>query len=101
MVVVGPRLGPTRIDRKYVLIGTSGSHDYLNDTTGGRRFWPLSVLSDRPSADDGEGCDGLHDESAPTQYLCSWCFPELWGDLTESQDDGYDEARRDDDEAME
>ena len=99
MVVVGPRLGPTRTDRKYVIIGTSGSHDYLNDTTGDRRFWPVSVVSDRPSSDDKEGCDGLHDESAPNQYLCSRCFP-LRGDLSDLQEDEYDNARRDEDEKI-
>jgi hypothetical protein len=78
-----------------VVIGTSGAPDYLNDTTGNRRFWPLSVLRDPPSP--GESCDGLHDESAPSQYLCSRCFPQqLRGDLTEPQDDEYDEVRRDD-----
>ena len=101
MVVVGPRLGPTRIDRKYVIIGTSGSQDYLKDGTGDRRFWPVSVVSDRLSPDDKEGCDGLHDESAPTQYLCSRCFPDIRGDLAEAQDGEYDEARRDEDEEME
>jgi hypothetical protein len=50
----------------------------------------------------GEGCDGLHDESAPSQYLCSRCFPKLRGDLAEPHnDDEYDEARRDEDQAME
>lgn len=50
---------------------------------------------------DGQGCDGLHDESAPSQYLCSRCFPDLRGDLAETQDDEYAEARRDEHEAME
>jgi len=101
MVVVGPRQGPTRIDRKYVIIGTSGSHDYLKDGTGQRRFWPVSVVSDRPSADGKEGCDGLHDESAPLQYLCSRCFPTLGGDPAGDQDDEYEEARQDEDPEME
>ena len=80
---------------------TEGEPDYLNDTTGKRRFWPLSVPSDRPSPEDGEGCDGLHDESAPIQYLCSRCFPGLRGDLAEDQVDACDEGRRDEDEEME
>lgn len=46
-------------------------------------------------------CDGLHDENAPAQYLCSRCFPDLQPDLTDPQDDECDEARRDDDEEME
>ena len=99
-MIVGPRRGPMMIDKHTVIIGTSGSLDYLNDTTGDRRFWPVSVVSDRPSADDKEGCDGLHDESAPTQYLCSRCFP-LRGDLSDSHDYEYDDARRDESEEME
>ena len=49
-------------------------------------------------------CDGLHDESAPSQYLCSRCFPDvasIRGDLTDAQDDEYDEACRDEDGEME
>ena len=109
--------------RPRVIIGTSGSTDYLKDTTGDRRYWPVAVASiDTPPAtaedlavvqrlvqatggkwlvEAGEGCDGLHDEGAPLQYLCSRCFPDLRGDLTESQDDEYDEARRDEAEEME
>lgn len=90
------------IDPKYTLIiGTSGSTDFLHEPSGTRRFWPVSVLSDRPSLEDGEGCDGLHDVSAPSQYLCSRCFPAFRGDLAEPQDDECDEARRDETEEME
>ena len=58
---------------------------------------------DIPPADieEGEGCDGLHDESAPTHYLCSKCFPNLRGDLADPLDDEDDEACRDETEEME
>jgi hypothetical protein len=111
--------------RSFVIIGTSGSPDYLKDTTGDRRFWPVTVPPpdlatlrvdrDKLWAEAAEFwadgvefvpvevpvCDGLHDEGAPVQYLCSRCFPDLRGDLSESQDDEYDDARRDDAEEME
>lgn len=80
-------------DKKFVVIGTSGSPDYLNDTTGDRRFWPLVA--------DEARCDGIHDENAPIQYLCSKCFQGPRGDLTAPQDDEYDEDRRDVAEEME
>lgn len=92
------------------MIGTSGSTDYLEDKTAGRRFWPVRVPLDpvtnpattvgdvdlatagRWCDDDSEvGCDGLHDEGAPAHYLCTRCFPE--GDLVEAPDD--DEQDRD------
>ena len=56
------------------------------------------------ASDDGQVCDGVHDEGAPAHYLCSRCFPDvvdLRGDLADPQDDDYDEARRDEDEEME
>lgn len=100
-LIVEARRGPTTIDPKYiVIIGTSGSTDYLHDT-GNQRFWPVSVPCGESAPDDGQDCDGLHDEDAPTQYLCSRCYPNLRGDLTEPQDDEYDEARRDETEEME
>lgn len=41
-----------------VVIATSGSTDYLSDTTVSRRFWPVTV------PEDGEVCDSLHAEGA-------------------------------------
>ena len=100
-VVVGPSRGPGPIAPTYtVIIGTSGSTDYLDDMTGNQRFWPVSVQGGVVVADDGQICDGLHDEVAPTQYLCSRCFLAPRGDLTESQDDEY-AARRDEAKEME
>lgn len=79
----------TEAKRPLVVIGTSGSTDYLMDSTGGRRFWPVTVASD-----DGEGCDGLHDEEAPAAYLCTRCFPDLGrGDLGRGHDDDEDDNR--------
>lgn len=44
-----------------VIIGTSGSLDYLRDATGDQRFWFVTVLRD----------DGPRDDAAPIQHLCS------------------------------
>ena len=99
--------------RALVIIGTSGSTDYLKGTDN-RRYWPVvpnAVEADAPplSAEDQailkrlieaggiepvareENCDGLHDEGAPSHYLCSRCFPDLRGDLAEPYED--EEAR--------
>lgn len=84
--------------KKLVIIGTSGSMDFLRGDTG-RRFWPVTVPSG--VSEDAQGCDGLHDETAPTQYLCTRCFPALGGDLLEPPDDDDDDDRRDDDVQME
>lgn len=81
-----------------VIIGTSGSTDYLLDGTGDCRFWPVHVPHRASAPDDGQVCDGLHDEDAPAQYQCSRCFPSFRGDLLEIQEDAYDEVRRDDNE---
>lgn len=44
-------------------IVTSGSMDYLRDTTADRRFWPVTLPpGEVPVLDEGEVSDGLHDE---------------------------------------
>ena len=111
--------------KKLVVIGTSGSHDYLKDTTGGRRYWPVRVpaeLGAEPllpeeravvdklvamssgaalASDDEAVCDGIHDEGAPSHYLCTRCFPDLVdrafrGDLVDPEENDEYEDRRDD-----
>lgn len=95
------------------MVGTSGSTDYLRDaapdvkrpTAADRRFWPVSVpLAELARcADDGfdrQDCDGLHDEGAPPQYLCTRCFPDLRGDLAALEEDEYDERARDEAEEI-
>src|SRR5271167_1498391 len=84
------------------IFGTSGSPAFLQDSTAGHRFWLASPEEPPPSLTDedrqriqdlvrrradegGEVCDGLHDVSAPEQYLCSRCFPE--GLATDDADD--------------
>lgn len=73
--------------RDWVVIATSGSTDYLSDATAGRRFWPVTV------SDDGEACDGVHDEAAPVNYLCTRCFPGLCSDDHGQRDDDEDDCR--------
>jgi len=119
----------TAAKRPLVVIGTSGSHDYLKDTTGEKRFWPVrepssgvvepvspedrarldaylaatsgSVVVATVAAGEGDACDGIHDEGAPLLYLCTRCFPDLRGDLPAQEDDGYEDARQTNDQEME
>jgi hypothetical protein len=101
-----------------IVIGTSGSTDYLKDTSD-RRYWHARVCPD-PAADDlakvgrrlwadllaaqrvdqiaavdEADCDGIHDEDAPQQYLCSRCFS---GDFLTCGEDDEDDPRREDQE---
>jgi len=48
--------------RPRVVIGTSGSHDYLKDTTGNRRFWSVTTGGD-------EARDGIHAEGSRRSTL--------------------------------
>lgn len=96
-----PKLAERISQKPLVVIGTSGSQDYLRDT-GDRRFWPVPVAAPTSdeAPDDGQTCDGLHDEDAPALYLCSRCFP--YGEISPREDDdGYDRADRDAHEEME
>jgi len=39
-----------RTPRHFLIVGTSGSHDYLKDPMDNRRFWPLSEPSSSNAA---------------------------------------------------
>ena len=41
-----------RIPRHFVIVGTSGSHDYLTDSTDGQRFWPIHVATPPPAPNE-------------------------------------------------
>ena len=108
-----------------VLIGTSGSDDYLKSTASDRRFWPVTACGSESGDVDArdvdavrayveltprfeipetyEPCDGIHDEGAPPEHLCTRCFPDLidpslGGDLLTPEGDEHD---RDEAEEME
>jgi hypothetical protein len=67
-----------RVTSDMIIIGTSGSLDYLNDSTANQRFW--RVAPEVSEAVIGQApCDGVHDESAPAQYLCTRCYPQAIG----------------------
>lgn len=117
--------------KPFVVIGTSGSHDYLKDATGDRRYWPVQVPAtaaqrplspeDRaivdkfvaasgkwiveppvPAVGDDEGaCDGIHDEGAPPHYLCTRCFPDLRRDLGTHEDVDEGDVSQDHEPEME
>lgn len=60
------------------------------------------------SGEHEEGCDGLHDDGAPVQYLCTKCFPDVVarplsvsGDLSDPDGVDYVEDRQDEDREME
>lgn len=51
LLVVGPSCDPALIDSTYKIIGTSGSADYLRDTSGKSRLWSVSVPCDETRRD--------------------------------------------------
>lgn len=54
--------------KHYVVIGTSGSHDFLRNDK--RRFWPREIAVEAEPL----CCDGLHDGRVPLPYCCSRCL---------------------------
>ena len=65
--------------RHFTFIGTSGSLDYLKDSTGTQRFWPvytpITTPADDTNTDDNPPCDGNHDTAASLLSSCTRCFP--------------------------
>jgi len=84
-----------------MVMGTSGSTDYLREGTVEKRYW----LVGPPLSDPDTGaCDGVHDEGAPPQHLCTRCFPDRSGDprdLSAHADDEYGDNCRDEQEEIE
>jgi predicted P-loop ATPase len=79
--------------RHFVFVGTSGSHDYLKDSTGNQRFWsvytPTTVPADDTNTDDDPPCDGIHDTDTSLLSHCTRCFPygrDAQRDLDERED---------------
>jgi len=98
------------LKKDLVVIGTSGSTDYLTDPRGDQRFWPEKISADEAgpplSAEDHSklkalfmGCDGIHDEGAPAIYLCTRCFPDSGrGDHGSTDEDDHRDDRRETEE---
>jgi hypothetical protein len=113
--------GPKTNYKHFTFIGTSGSLDYLKDSTGNQPFWPVhpsSTVSVKPLTPEERGlldklltltaghpdpkhdpsCDGIHDTSAPPLHLCTRCFPyerDVQRALDPSEDAEDDEAPQD------
>lgn len=62
-----------------MIVWTSGSYDYLEDSTGNQRFWPVYTPTMAPAddtdTDDDPPCDGNHDTATSLLSLCTRCFP--------------------------
>jgi len=121
--VVAAAAVPVLKGRAFVIVGTSGSTDYLKDTTGDRRYWPV-VVPTAPTAPLSQeaharldaliaagplstlitvepGCDGVHVDGAPSQHLCTRCYPDPRGDLPAQEDEAGEDDRRDPAQEME
>jgi hypothetical protein len=68
-----------RTPRQFVIIGTSGSRDYLEDSTSNQPFWPVytptTTPTDDTNTDDDPPCDGSHDTDTSLLFPCTRCFP--------------------------
>lgn len=51
--------------RPWIIIGTSGSHDYLREGAGSKRFWPVVIPLALTDGTNGRGdlSTDEHDES--------------------------------------
>ena len=81
-----------RRPRQCVFIGTTNEHQYLTDGSGGRRFWPVAITRcdrDRLRTDrDQLWAEAVHAFHAGEQWHPT---DELKADLTEAQDDRFDD----------